>query len=184
VRGADRKDYPDRLGWGEEWGGSNPDKIARLEAEFLRPLGAQLERIPLGRKAYNGRVERSHRTDDEAFYLPCVLSLDTVEAFLGAGLGWLYHYNYERVHSGYGMEGRTPYACCVALGFSGSEYVGLMPVVLLDDIVLDWSRHGVPAVNDVLTHYRRSSNQQELLGARRSPIARDTSLSEVCVCER
>ena len=85
MRGADRKDYPDRLGWGEEWGGSDPDKIARLEAEFLRPLGARL-----GRKAYNGRVERSHRTDDEAFYLPCVLSLDTVEAFLGAGLGWLY----------------------------------------------------------------------------------------------
>jgi hypothetical protein len=41
----------------------------------------------------------------------------------------------------------------VALGFSGSEYVGLMPVVLLDNIVLEWSRHGVPAVNDVLTHY-------------------------------
>jgi len=30
-----------------------------------------------------------------------------------------------------------------------------MPVVLLDNIVLDWSRQGVPAVNDVLTHYRR-----------------------------
>jgi len=43
----------------------------------------------------------------------------------------------------------------VALGFSGSEYVGLMPVVLLDNIVLEWSRHGVPAVNDVLTHYMR-----------------------------
>jgi hypothetical protein len=139
--------------WGEEWGGSNPDKIARLEAEFLRPLGAQLGRIPLGRKEYNGRVERSHRTDDEEFYLPCVLSLESVEAFLGAGLGWLYHYNYERVHSGYGMAGRTPYGCCVALGFSGSEYVGLMPVVLLDNIVLEWSRHGVPAVNDVLAHY-------------------------------
>jgi hypothetical protein len=90
---------------------------------------------------------------DEAFDLPCVLSLESVEAFLGAGLGWLYHYNYERVHSGYGMAGRTPYGCCVALGFSGSEYVGLMPVVLLDNIVLEWSRHGVPAVNDVLTHY-------------------------------
>ena len=98
-------------------------------------------------------VERSHRTDDEEFYLPCVLSLDTVEAFLGAGLGWLYYYNYERVHSGDGMDGRTPYGCCVALGFSGSEYVGLMPVVLLDEIVLDWSRAGLPAVNDVLTHY-------------------------------
>ena len=71
--------------------------ILRLEAEYLRPLGAQLGRIPLGRKGYNCRVERSHRTDDEEFYLPCVL--------------------------------------------------------LLDNIVLEWSRHGVPAVNDVLTHY-------------------------------
>jgi hypothetical protein len=165
--------------WGEEWGGSNPDKIARLEAEFLRSLGAHL-----GRKEYDGRKERGHRTDDEAFYLLCVLSLESVEAFLGAGLGWLDDYTYERVHSGYGMAGRTPYGCCVALGFSGSGYVGLMPVVLLDDIVLEWSRQGLPAVNDVLAHYRRSSNQQELLGARRSPIARDTSLSEVCVCER
>jgi len=146
--------------WGEEWGGSNPDKIARLEAEFLRPLGARLGRIPLGRKAYNGCVERSHRTDDEEFYLPCVLSLDTMEAFLGAGLGWSYYYNYERVHSGYGMAGRTPYGCCVALGFSGSEYVGLMPVVLLDNIVLDWSRQGVPAVNDVLTQYIRAQTAQ------------------------
>ena len=60
---------------------------------------------------------------------------------------------YQRVRSGYGMAGRTPYGCCVALGFSGSGYVGLTPVVLLDDIVLDWSRQGLPAVNDVLTHY-------------------------------
>jgi hypothetical protein len=35
---------------------------------------------------------------------------------------------YQRVHSGYGMAVRTPYGCCVALGFSGSGYVGLMPV--------------------------------------------------------
>jgi len=61
---------------------------------------------------------------------------------------------YQRVHSGYGMAVRTPYGCCVALGFSGSEDVGLMPVVLLDNIVLEWSRQGVPAVNEVLTHYR------------------------------
>jgi hypothetical protein len=75
-------------------------------------------------------VGRRHRTDDEAFYLPRVLSLDTVESFLGAGLGWLYDDHDARGHSGYGMEGRTPYACCVALGFGGSSYVGLMSVVL------------------------------------------------------
>jgi hypothetical protein len=60
---------------------------------------------------------------------------------------------YQRVHSGYGMAVRTPYGCCVALGFSGSGYVGLMPVVLLDNIVLDWSCQGLPAVNEVLVHY-------------------------------
>jgi hypothetical protein len=70
-----------------------------------------------------------------------------------AGLGWGYHCNDERAHSGYGMAGRTPYGCCVALGFEGSEFVGLMPVVLLDNIVLDWLRQGVPAINDVLTQY-------------------------------
>jgi hypothetical protein len=86
-------------------------------------------------------------------YLSCVLSLDRVEAFWGAGLGWLYDYNYERVHLGDGLEGRTPYECGVALGFAGSAYVGLMPVVLLDEIVLDWLRAGLSAVNDVLTHY-------------------------------
>jgi hypothetical protein len=62
---------------------------------------------------------------------------------------------YQRVHSGYEMAGRTPYGCCVALGFSGSGYVGLVPVVLLGNIVLEWSRQGLPAVNDVLAHYRR-----------------------------
>ena len=64
-------------------------------------------------------MERSHRRDDKAFYLPGVLSLDRGEAFLGAGLGWLYDYHYERVYSGYGMAGRTLDGCCVVLGFLG-----------------------------------------------------------------
>ena len=151
MRGADGDDAPDRLGRGV--GRGEPRQDCPFGSGVLASAGGAVGAHSVGRKAYNGRVERSHRTDDEAFDLPCVLSLDTVEAFLGAGLGWLYYYNYERVHSGYGMAGRTPYGCCVALGFSGSEYVGLMPVVLSDNIVLDWSRQGVPAVNDVLTHY-------------------------------
>jgi hypothetical protein len=51
----------------------------------------------------------------------------------------------------------------VALGFEGSAYVGLMPVVLLDDIVLDWSREGVPAVNDVLAHYSWNRPEAHLM---------------------
>jgi hypothetical protein len=54
----------------------------------------------------------------------------TVCVVVRPGLGWLYDDHDARGHSGYGMEGRTPYECCVALGFRGSAYVGLMPVVL------------------------------------------------------
>jgi len=44
-----------------------------LEKRFLSPLGGKLVRYPLGRKQYNGRVERSHRTDDKEFYRPYLL---------------------------------------------------------------------------------------------------------------
>jgi len=74
-------------------------------------------------------VEHSHWRDDEGFYLPCVWLLDRVETFLGGGLGWLYYYDYGRVHSGYRLAGRMPYGCGVALGFVGSWYVGLVSVV-------------------------------------------------------
>jgi hypothetical protein len=60
----------------------------------------------------------------------------------------------------------------VALGFSGSEYVGLMPVVLLDNIVLEWSRHGVPAVNDVLAHYMSSIGGRFELNAAKTAYRR------------
>lgn len=41
--------------WGQEFGEDNPEKINLLEEKYLLPLGAQLKRIPLGRKGYNGR---------------------------------------------------------------------------------------------------------------------------------
>jgi len=50
-----------QTGWGEESGGSNPDKLHRLQDIYYKPLGAPLARIPKERKEHNGRVERSLR---------------------------------------------------------------------------------------------------------------------------
>ena len=58
--------------WGVEFGGDNPIRLARLEERVYRPYGARLCWVPKGRKGYQGRVERSHRTDDEEFYLLCL----------------------------------------------------------------------------------------------------------------
>ncbi|MCL0091974.1 helix-turn-helix domain-containing protein, partial [Dehalococcoidales bacterium] len=89
--------------WGEEFGGSNPEKLALLEERYYRPLGARLARIPKGRKGYNGRVERSHRSDDEELYIPFCL------IFIEKAMSWQYFYNLVRPHYGTGMNGKTPF---------------------------------------------------------------------------
>jgi hypothetical protein len=76
--------------WEEEFGGSNPTKLHKLQAKHYAPVGAKLSRIPLGRKEHNGRVERSHRTDDEEFYPPFLGKLRTEDEFLRKAVGWSY----------------------------------------------------------------------------------------------
>ena len=79
--------------WGQELGGDNPQQIEALKKRFLSPLGGKLVRYPPGRRQYNGRVERSHRTDDEEFYRPCLLSIHSREEFLRMAARWVYFYN-------------------------------------------------------------------------------------------
>ena len=94
---------------GEEFGGTNPDRLAQINFQDLLPVGAQMVRYPMGRKQYNGRVERSHRTDDEELYRPRILEVGDVRAFLEVAAEWVWFYNMERVHLGRGMEGKTPW---------------------------------------------------------------------------
>ncbi len=69
---------------------TSPWSRARLNRKIFKPLGAQLVRFPPGRKGYNVRVERSHRTDDEEFYLPLLLGIKNereLVAFWGSRMG-------------------------------------------------------------------------------------------------
>ncbi len=92
--------------WGGEFGGDSVKRIAEINERYLNPLGAKLVRIPKGRKTYNGRVERSHRTDDEEFYIPSVLEISGIEEFYEKAKRWIDYYNMERPHLG--IDGETP----------------------------------------------------------------------------
>ena len=94
--------------WGAEFGGHSPHAIARLNADVFHPLGAQLTPYPLGRKGYNGRVERSHRSDDEEFYLPMLLQLHTLDEYPQGALQWVAYYSLHRPHYGTDMDRQTP----------------------------------------------------------------------------
>ena len=141
--------------WGQDFGGDNPEQIAALEARFLQPLGGHLKRYPLGRKGYNGRVERSHRTDDEELYRPYLLSMQDQDDTLALAARWVYFYNVQRPHLGEGMDKQTPLAVLHRFGYNGPDQIALFPPILLDTISTDLLLACDPEDgNDLLTYYR------------------------------
>lgn len=95
--------------WGEEFGGKSYTKINHLQDEILKPLDVRLVRIPKGKKEYNGIVERSHRTDDEEFYLTQIKKISCAQDFPDYAAWWLWCYNTKRKHHGKGMNFLTPF---------------------------------------------------------------------------
>jgi transposase-like protein len=139
--------------WGQEFGGDSPQQIAALQKRFLQPLGGQLKRYPLGRKGYNGRVERSHRADDEEFYRPYLLSMQDENDTLALAARWVYFYNVQRPHLGEGMDKQTPLEVLHRLGYNGSDQIALFPPALLGTISTDLLLACDPqGGNDLLTY--------------------------------
>jgi transposase InsO family protein len=70
----------------------------------LNAHGIEHRLIPPGIKELNGKVERSHRTDDEEFYWKT--PLECFEVFQNNLARWIDAYNYFRPHSS--LQGKTP----------------------------------------------------------------------------
>lgn len=143
--------------WGQEFGGDNPHRIKELETRFLKPLHGNLCRYPIGRKGYNGRVERSHRTDDEEFYRPYLLRLHDTHSLLSWAARWSYFYNVQRPHFGTKMKKRPPLAVLQDLGYNGPDHIAVLPPLLLDSVSTDLLMACDPeGGNDLLTLYNDS----------------------------
>jgi transposase len=156
--------------WGSEWGGESLQQIERLNRKIFEPLGAKLVRFPLGRKGYNGRVERAHRTDDEEFYLPLLERIKDERELLRRAAQWVYYYNVERPHTGEGMGGQSPWQKLQELRVGVPKEFALLPPILLDGISTDWV---LGPGNNLLTHYtflartsvRQYNQDQSIKGA-------------------
>ncbi len=135
--------------WGQEFGGDNPKKLRKLNEKYYRPYKAILGRAPKGRKGYQGRVERSHRTDDEEFYIPMLTSINNEKEFLRYAGKWIYWYNVMRPHFGEGM-GKPPFEKLRELGYDLPEEFASFPSIILDDVSSFWTVRGG---NDLLAPY-------------------------------
>ncbi len=90
--------------------GPKPPLDRPVKAHPFTPMCAQFgaghRLIPPRTPRLNGKVERSHQTDDQEFYhlRPYATRAELQQAFAR----WLWHYNHSRVHTGAQMQGRTP----------------------------------------------------------------------------
>jgi len=136
--------------WGEEFGGGNPEKLRKLNEKYYKPYQAVLGRAPKGRKGYQGRVERSHRTDDEEFYIPLLLSIKNEGELLRYASKWLYWYNVKRPHFGEDMNRKPLFEKLKEFYPNLPEQFALLPPIMLDDVSTFWQIRGG---NDLLTPY-------------------------------
>lgn len=82
----------------------NPIAQARehLMDTWCRENGIRHRLIPPGAKELNGKVERSHRIDEQYFYYRA--PTDTLENFNRQQTRWLEFYNAKRLHGGLGYQ--------------------------------------------------------------------------------
>ena len=74
--------------------------------KLIAGFGCRLIQNHKGHPEQNAHLERSHRTDDEEFYIPRVLQITSEHQLLDEALGYLYYYNNVREHSA--LDYRTP----------------------------------------------------------------------------
>ena len=92
---------------GEEFGGKSWVKITELK-KLISGFGCRLIQNHKGHPEENAHLERSHRTDDEEFYIPRVLKIDSEAKLLDEALGYNHYYNNFREHSS--LDYSTPFA--------------------------------------------------------------------------
>lgn len=134
---------------GEEFGGKSRQKIVDLR-KLLKSLGATVHQNHKGHSEENGFVERSHRTDDEEFYIPRLATITTNNQFFTEALNWQWYYNTKRDHTGDGMDGKPPYNKLSKQYWWIPKDICAFPPLLLDNIATDigpWGGY------NLLAHY-------------------------------
>ena len=80
-------------------------------------------------------IERSHRTDDEEFFVPKGYLFKGKKSFLKEAKNYFIFFNSERTHSGHGMNGMTPLEKLISKGYKNAEKLLYFPIMLLEDTI-------------------------------------------------
>ena len=130
---------------GVEFGGDCWWKITELR-HLLRGFGCSIIQNQKRHPEQNAHLERSHRTDDEEFYIPRILSINNTQELYQEAMNYLYYYNNVRKHSS--LQGKTPFQIVRENIPTINDRMRIVPPIILDRVSVDlgpWSGYHVLA---------------------------------------
>jgi len=131
---------------GEEFGGKSWMKVKELR-KLTRGFGCRIIQNHKGHPEENAHLGRSHKTDDEEFYIPRVLDIDSKEALLDEALSYIYYYNNNiREHSS--LNGKTPFEYLKEQIPEIDDKIRFVQPFLLDDVAVElgpWGGYNILA---------------------------------------
>ncbi len=132
---------------GEEFGGRSWMKVQELR-KLISAFGCRLVQNHKGHPEENSHLERSHRTDDDEFYIPRTFKIESESDLLNESLNYIHYYNNVREHSSLGYQ--TPFAFLQKQLPEIDDRIRFVQPFILDDVSVrlgDWSGYYVLAEN-------------------------------------
>lgn len=103
--------------------------------QMLEVINADIDSYEPGHDVRKNLIERSHKTDDEEFFVPRGDFIYDEESFLNEAREYSYYYNALRPHSGVGMKDRTPLEVLQDTGLTGTHKLLNYPTLILEKSV-------------------------------------------------
>ncbi len=132
---------------GEEFGCKSWLKVRELR-KLIAGFGCRLIQNHKGHPEENAHLERSHRTDDDEFYIPRVLTIKSENGLIDEALGYIYYYNNLREHSS--LDNQTPYEYLKKQLPGLDDKIRYVIPLMLDTVSIElgpWSGYNVLAQN-------------------------------------
>ncbi|MFH1971010.1 MAG: integrase core domain-containing protein, partial [Patescibacteria group bacterium] len=110
--------------------------------------GCRLIQNRKGHPEVNSHLERSHRTDDEEFYIPRTFKIRSEKDLLSEALNYIYYYDCVREHSS--LNNQTPFQYLKEQMPEIDDTIRLVPPIMLDQVstkIGPWGGYNVLAQN-------------------------------------
>lgn len=126
--------------WWVEFCSASQRKLA-LRQEKLNPLNVEIYQYDWPKDIRKNLIERSHKTDDEEFYVPRSHKINDKDSFLKEANNWFIYYNKYREHTWVLMNWLTPYEKLCSYSIILPNRFLEFPTLILDECLWDIIYH-------------------------------------------